>query len=158
MTSVHPSTHQSTHASMHPRDSCLQRSLVCRAVAGPRKRKPYRLSAFDRRWRRLQASWRWRRVWQIKCQLPIWNLNANTPNFPTPITFSACQAKIHQFWNFEYVFRLYEAGWHGPDRCSLFTFLVNRVEHQNEPKGPQWWLFVFVLVVNSAFGRHGHWL
>ena len=31
----------------------------------------------------------------------------------------------------------YEAGWHGPDHRTAFTFLVNRVEHQNEPKRPQ---------------------
>ena len=31
----------------------------------------------------------------------------------------------------------YEAVWGGPDRLKPFTFLVNRVEHQNEPKRPQ---------------------
>ena len=34
-------------------------------------------------------------------------------------------------------FHTYEAGWHGPDHRTSFTFLVNRVEHQNEPKRPQ---------------------
>ena len=38
---------------------------------------------------------------------------------------------------YETGFSIYEEGWHGLDHRTAFSFLVNRVEHQNEPKRPQ---------------------
>ena len=63
-----------------------------------------------------------------------------------------CNSKLlySNIWEIRYLYTVFLAR-------GITFFLVNRVENQNEPKRPlKWWPFGFVLVFNSAFGRHWH--